>query len=393
VTLQVSASKSELLLQCGRPFEEGVETHDEPSEAAAYGSAFHALMEAKTTRREFLLPAAKRLEVEWELPNVADELADHVIAAKKLLRRWLGGENPWKTVFDAKRALREAAFAINPHNLTVRRIDGPDANHVYHGLYRGEIPGTVDLLIFPGGKGFGPTSLLMDYKTGRDPFDFLTIPEDVTQLRTLGLIPWLNPPPLCREEVILSILHAPRGQPPAIYADLVPSETLSQHAEKLAAAHSRAGDGSLRAGPCCRLCAARHDCITQTGAFLREAGEMIAVGSSSESLLAEAVADPHAIATADDVGRLHLFVKRFEKLAASASGLMKEWVVNHPNDIVVRPDGRVLIIKERSYEGLSKASIIRALGKTKGESLIESLRAQGVVEQGERLELHAVDDR
>ena len=307
---------------------------------------------------------------------------------------------------------KEIAFAINPAELSCRRIDLPSVeDHIYRDIDpQVEIPGTADLLTnFP---------LVMDYKTGRDPFDFFTIPEDVSQLRTLGVAVWLEAAkehtdgrrkPFVFEaikEVILAVLHAPRGSVPAIYADAVSVEDLEKHAAVLADALRRKGDGSLRAGPACRLCPARHDCVTQTGAFLQRAGEALELARpAGEALRAlveygpdtgalAAFATPGgALATPEDVGRLHYFVKQFEKLSGAAGSLMKTWVSEHPEEVAVRPDGKLLVLKEKSYEQLSKASIIRALGKVRGEALIAELRENGVIEMQERIELHAIDDK
>jgi len=400
MTLQASASKSELLLQCSRPFEEGVTTDDSPGEPALYGSAYHALMEFPSARVEKLLPLAIKLEKKWNIPGASDELVGHVRASKALLRKWMAGENPWKIDFSSGKVEKEIAFAINPSSLTVRRIDLPSVeDHVYHGIDPSvEIPGTVDLMSdFP---------LVMDYKTGRDPFDFYTVPEDVTQLRTLGLAVWLEhaylPAHVGDEEVVLAVLHAPRGSVPAIYADAVPVGDLRKHAERLADALRRKGDGSLRAGPACRLCPARYDCVTQTGAYLQRAGEALELARPAGEGLKDLVeygktelAMPGEVAliSPEDVGRLHYFIKQFEKLAGSAGSLLKAWVAEHPDEVAIRPDGKLLILKDKQQENLSKASIIRALGKARGEALIAELRENGVIETSERVELHAVDDK
>src|ERR1019366_8213035 len=191
-------------------------------------------------------------------------------------------------------------------------------------------------------------------------------------------------------EVILAVLHAPRGSVPAFYADLVPVEDLRRHAERLSEALKRKGDGSMRAGSCCRLCPARVDCPTQTGAYLASAAQALELAAPSGNVMAEIVeygrdrmscgSTSEALATAEDVGRLHYFRAQFQKLAESAGGLMKRWVIDHPNDVAIRPDGKLLIIRQKTQENLSKASIIRALGKVAGEKLIAELRENGVIE-------------
>jgi hypothetical protein len=395
MTLQASASKSELLLQCARPFEEGITTDDSPGEPALYGSAYHELMEFPSARVEKLLPLAIKLEKKWNIPGASDELVGHVRASKALLRKWMAGENPWNIAFSSGKVEKEIAFGINPSALTVRRIDLPSVeDHVYRGIDPSvEIPGTVDLMSnFP---------LVMDYKTGRDPFDFYTVPEDVTQLRTLGLAVWLenfhSPAASSPDaEVVLAVLHAPRGSVPAIYADAVPVADLRKHAERLADALRRKGDGSLRAGPACRLCPARYDCVTQTGSFLKAAAGAMELATPGGTLMAEIIEygrEAGVLATGEDVGRLHYFRKQFAKLDKAAGALEKAWVADHPDEVAVCPDGKLLVLKERSYEQLSKASIIRALGKARGEALIAALRENGVIETSERVELHAVDDK
>jgi hypothetical protein len=229
----------------------------------------------------------------------------------------------------------------------------------------------------------------------------------VTQLRTLALAAAFESkafggsPEIRRHtgppEVILAVLHAPRGSVPAIYADAVEMPDLLAHADRLADALRRKGDGSLRAGPACRLCPARYDCVTQTGAYLKNAGLALELARPAGTALAELVEygpSEVVLATGEDVGRLHYFIKAFEKLAGSAGPLMKQWVIDHPDEITIRPqDGKLLVIKEKTQENLSKASIIRALGKARGEALIAELRENGVIETSERVELHAVDDK
>jgi len=404
MTLQASASKSELLLQCARPFEDGIETRNEPGEPALYGSAFHELMELPSWKPEVLAPVAKRMEKKWSIPGASDELIDHVRAAKKLLKRWMRGANPYNINFAAGKVENEVAFAISPSALTVRRIGLPSVeDHIYYGIDPAvEIPGTADRITnFP---------LVMDYKTGRDPFDFFTIPEDVSQLRTLGLAVWLEARErvdVFEEEVILAVLHAPRGLPPAIYADAVSVDVLRKHAQVLAEALARKGDGSLRKGPCCRICPARYDCVMHLGDYLKNAGhalelarpagealkDLVEYGPDTADMAPFMTPNGGALATAEDVGKLHYFIKQFERLAEAASPLMHDWVAEHPDEVAMRPDGRLLVLKEKSYELLSKAGIIRALGKLRGEAFIAELREMGVIETQERIELHAIDDK
>jgi len=410
VTLQASASKSELLIQCARPFEDGITTDDEAGEPARYGSAFHELMELPTWKVNVLTPVVLKMERKWNIPGAASELVGHVRAARRLLKRWMRGENQFNINFAAGKVENEVAFAINPHELTVRRIELPSVeDHVYQDVDAlVEIPGTADRITnFP---------LVMDYKTGRDPFDFFTVPEDVSQLRTLGVAVWLETRErvdVFEEEVILAVLHTPRGSMPAIYADAVSVKDLRKHAQQLSEALARRGDGSMRRGPCCRVCSARYDCPLQLSTYIKGAGEALEMARSAGIELKDLVeygrndfelvrGDPpqifdqasSAIVTSDDVGKLHYFIAQFDRLQGAAQSLMKQWVIdNTGKDVAVRPDGKVLVIKTKEQENLSKASIIRALGKLRGEALIQELRENGVIEMTERTELHAVDDK
>jgi hypothetical protein len=302
------------------------------------------------------------------------------------------GENPWGLVIDPNSGRRECAYAIDPTAMTARRIRPPTIEgHIYNDALAHELPGTAD-------REFEEHDIVMDYKTGRDPFDFFTVPEDVSQLRTLGLAYLLarqaeldlRPHSIAGpQQVILSVLHAPRGSAPAIYADAVEAGDLLVHNERLRIAMARKGDGSIRAGHMCNVCPARYDCPLRVGALLRGAAEVVEGGDQVLAKIADA---SDVIATSDDIGKLHYFLSRLKALGAAADGLMKQWVIDHPEDPPVRPDGRVLVIKTKEVERLSKQSIYRALGRYSGERLIEELRAQGVLETKEQVELHAERD-
>src|SRR5205814_7122126 len=95
VVIQPTASKSDLLLACQRPFAVDAPPR-ESTEPMNYGSAFH---EGMHERSKILLkgPATINLDVDaiaakWGVKE-APALATHIDLAWSALIRWIGGEN------------------------------------------------------------------------------------------------------------------------------------------------------------------------------------------------------------------------------------------------------------------------------------------------------------
>ena len=403
MALQPSGSRTDLLLNCQYPFAEDVETTDEPGEPARYGSAFHELI-AELLLLEAMAPPAtvaeaiksdyrvadvriNRLKEKWRLPPSSIEpLPEHVAAAFLVLWKWLRGENPWRKDFIlCGEAEIEKAFAVTPRvtldQTTVRPIGLPTTDsHKYSGLKRGEIPLTLDLKI---------GDLVLDHKTGHKDF---SSPSDLGQMLTAALVPAAGfkekPAP-----IIVAVLDADRRGIPAVYAEQVGRERLQTHAKKLRAALQRIGDGSMRPGhgdtSWCKTCPARDDCPTQNADLIKSAVAVFpAVQLSLQSPEKRA-----EITTPRDVGALHWFISEYDKLSKAARAEMRAFVVANPTAGAVRPqDGKVLTMVTKKYTNLSQASILRAYGKVKGERVLKKLRTDGAIEEGERLELHALNN-
>lgn len=422
VTLQWSASKTELLIQCARPFQAGVDTPDSAEEPTRYGSAYHELMEIPSIRSEKLMPVAIQLAKKWDLPGAELELVPHVQASKKVLYDWLAGNNDFGLKLDIRQGLKEAAFAVNPWARKARRIELPTVEgHIYQGVTEQEMPMTADLMF--------PRIAVIDYKSGRDPLDFLTVPETHGQLLTLGLscawAPVVNEawclgctsgisrcvrrngqqwcPGNLGGGIILAALHAERGLPPVMHASLVSREELDEHANRLQVAMHRAGDGSLREGGCCRICPARHDCPAKFGQAVTAAAEVMEEGTN---LLARVKSAEITEVTATDIANLHYMLRRFRALEGPADKLVRreyaricprpdatpEEVAAASGEVGVAPDGKVLVWKEKTVRSLSIKGIYEALGKVAGQELIDELEARGVIKERAQIELHAVDD-
>jgi hypothetical protein len=136
----------------------------------------------------------------------------------------------------------------------------------------------------------------------------------------------------------------------------------------------------MRPGGHCKYCPARASCPAKDGELLLNAGALVR-GVVSEGALTKQV----------DPGALHFFVKEMARLSERALAEIKASV--QAGALYLRPDGKALVIRKKTVEGLSKASIVRALGKAKGERVISRLRKQGCCDVSEREELHAVDEK
>ncbi|MDE2022238.1 MAG: PD-(D/E)XK nuclease family protein [Patescibacteria group bacterium] len=365
--LQPSASKTALLLSCTRPFGPEIEIEaDPPSVPMRYGSAFHEVLAAALRVYPKAFPAARYAKAvdaaaaRYDVRGAAAELAGHVRGSLKVLSNWLDRE---------KLAVEEVetSYAIVPGG-AVRRIAPPDESHVYD-IREGELPGTVDL-IARGNK----RAVILDHKTGSHDPGFAR-PSQLAQMRTLGLV---------RGDALVEvgILHADRQGLPNIYVE--PFEEREAHAAALAAAMARIGDGSLRPGPHCGRCPARHDCPARSADILSEGTAALV---DAANVLLDEPATPTALAPRGSVSlearaaALYTLLKRFRALDKAGSAEIKRLV---RAGALVEVEGGVLELRAESYETLSKASIVRALGKVEGEKLIEKLRARGVVETATR---------
>jgi hypothetical protein len=371
--LQTTASKTALLLQCSRPFAEDVALSRESGAAANYGSAFHGALEAVVRR-------AERCEAEmlkkWAVSDATvEELRAHVDQAYTVLLKWCNGDNPFGAKFSVTDTEKHLATKIRrapggsyassyAYSVASRECDFDEATHHYD-LRKGEMGGTFDLLL----RCEDGRLCVLDYKTG-DWGNFMH-PSELPQMRTLALQ---------TSSELVAILHTPRNLPAVVYAEEISAETLSQHIRALSAARRRIGDGSLRPGFDCKYCEAKDSCPAKDGELLERSGALIQ-GSLSALLPAG------ALTKQIDLGRFHMLLGELDKLQKRAREEMKQEVA--AGAVIERPDGKVLVLEEREYERLSKASILEALGKKEGEKMLESLRKKGAFSVEKRTEMHA----
>jgi PD-(D/E)XK nuclease superfamily len=384
--MQPSASKTSILLNCQYAFSDDLDLGDvevEEREAPRYGSAFHELMEGAPLEVGSKFPASfpadvDRVGVAWDLtPTVREELAGHVRGSLPVLQKWLAGKNPWEYVFPVSVLERETSYAIAFKNdgkfVKVRRITNPTREgHVYEELAAGEIAMTVDLMLDAS------MSLVMDYKTGLD--ENFARPSKHAQLRTLGLIPKVEP--------VVAIFHADRRGLPVIYAEELSAKSRRIHARDLARALRGIGLGYMRPGDWCKYCPARSVCPTQTAELLAGAAALVEGGTAALALASKST----AMTTAAELGKLHLFFAELDRIEKRARPLIKSRTKEllDSGEIVKRPDGKVLLLRTRSEERLSKGRIVEALGAKEAERLFDKLRKAGALEAAESEGLYAV---
>ncbi len=354
--MQVTASKTSLLINCARPFDPEVER--EPQESTIemrYGSALHEACEV-SRKTDFASLAA-----EWELPpECAKELKAHTIRTLACLKSWLQGGNPWGETFRV--VSRETHRATHIKTLVTRECDFDAETHTYD-LQPGEFGGTDDLVVESDNR-----RIVVDYKSG-DWGEF-HIPSELPQMMTLALQ---------TEADAVAILHSPREGVPVMYCDEISTEDKWRFHRELRRAWGRIGDGSLRPGKWCARCPARESCPAKDGELLKRAGAMIQLAVSKDALQAPV-----------DKGQFHMFLQELSRLEKRAKEVLRADVKG--GEIIVRPDGKVLVLKSKTQESLSKSSIVAALGKQKGEALIKKLRKQGCVKESTHDELRAVEE-
>ncbi len=366
--IQVTASKTPLLLACSRPFDPETETtKEDASEPMRYGSALHECLELG---READVAA---IAAKWGGDISATELHAHAIRTMACLKKWLDGDNIFQEKFTVVgRETHRATLILKGGATATRECDFDADNHVYD-LLPGEFGGTDDLVAesraYQNEEGVSVVRrVVVDYKSG-DWGDFHK-PSEMPQMLTLALQTKAD---------AAAILHSPRAGVPVMYVDPVTPEELALFARRIKSAMRRIGDGSLRPGAWCARCSALEGCPAQDGALLKKANALIRVAVSSEEM-----------ARPLDKGAFHAFLQELNRLSTRAREVLRNDV--RAGEIIVRPDGSVLVLRETEYETLSKSSIVRALGKQKGERLIEDLRKKGCVEKGSREELRAVKE-
>ncbi len=356
---QITASKTPLLLNCSRPFDPSVEhSEEEPSEPARYGSAFHEVLELSAPKAD-----AKAIAERWEVDP--KELYPHAVRTLAFLKKWLAGDNIYEEVFTVvgRETHRATLLGKTRNSVPETRECGFEAEGHTYDLRPGELGGTDDLVVTSDKR-----RVVIDYKTG-DWGEFHK-PATMPQMLTLAIQTNAD---------CVAVLHSPREGLPVMFVDEVSPALLRDFAGHLRRAMRRIGDGSLRPGPWCSRCPARVGCPAGDADLLKKANALIKVACSSEEM-----------GRPLNKGQFHMFLQQLDRLAKRAREILREDI--RGGEIIVRPDGQVLVLRPKSKENLSKSSIVAALGKQKGEAQIERLRQAGCITVSSWEEIHAVKE-
>lgn len=357
-TIQKTASKTALLLQCPRPFSEGIELEEQSAgEAAIYGTKFHNLMAAK------LLAPSEKWETLLVRADDNNDLVDHVLSAYEELRAWMHPDgNRFGLQFmavevETSRALDLTKSSGGIRNITLR---DPDGDHEYVGLAEHELAGTADVIL----EAETPTGIfrvVLDHKTGEHE-EYYVRPEGLEQMQALAAM-W--------EADAVAVLHTPRNVPPIVYAEPV---SLDRFRHKLWQAYRLVNSGFLRTGPECKFCPARTSCPAKQGELIAAAGQVLgaALVKRQEPLTA---------------GQFHQLRSQWNALEKQALANIREDV--RAGEVIERPDGKVLELVTKNIERLSKKSILEAYGKAEGERVLQTLRDDGALSEVAQEELRA----
>lgn len=315
--------------------------------------------------------AVAKAASDWNVKGASHELAGHVHSSYRFLLAWLT-HNGWHSSPAHVRV--EKSYAIEVATGRVREIAAPSAeDHVYADLLEGEIAATADLETT---SIDGKRTLMLDHKTGYVDTGFVE-PARLPQMKTLGLIPFdLHP----KKQHVLAIFHADRQGMPNVHWDEYPAQEADDHRAALGRALSRIGDGSLRPSKECERCPAASTCPARSADIL--SATSAAMVSAGIERLSTANGNWDTLTNEERAGRLYVMLRALKQLDEAGREEIKRMV--QAGAIVELPSGEVLTISSEEYEGLSKASIVRALGKLEGERLIASLRKKGVVEKSKR---------
>jgi len=371
--LQISASNSDLFLNCQRPFDPEVELDErEATDAMNYGSAFAEVMAEYRLRGKLPSLFVHNVAAKWKLDTDSEgDLAAHTSRAYALWKEWqLQGpldrlkvvrvETPMATFLGATKATAKK-LAVQTRETKL------DLETHHYDLDANEIGGTPDVCLTSDDKKIRVVS---DDKTGEDRAMVYSSPKDMGQLKTLALM---------TDATHVAVFHSPRsGGSDAIYLDPITPKELAEHHAALRLALSRVGDGSMRPGPWCRYCPAKSSCPTQYGELAVHTGALV-----------KKLSGAGAIQLSDGVDR-GLFVQtwsQLEKLAKIAREQIKEEVA--AGEVYECPDGRVLTLTEVKRENISLKSIREALGKPAGEAEIERLRKMGAIKEITWVEMRA----
>lgn len=373
-----TASQTDTFLNCPAPWGMEITPEQRPPEVegAQYGTLFHAIQAVRSNKER------RSIAEVWEDPS---EILARARAGREALKRFLHEGNAWNLDLSGP-TYKEQAFALVLRGTSAGRCsltEGPSPElHEYPGHVLGRIYGTADYacvnlqkkLIFIG-----------DWKTGYvNTYDIF----NHGQLRTLGLMVYLtfiDHAPRAGWRVFLAIMEAQKDKPPQIVAEEVPVELLlKEHLPNLQAAQDRVGHGFYRPGEeQCRWCPARAVCPIVLGKNTAEARAMVLAAGG----LLKKVRKSSEGVTAANGGRLHQLSSMIDKLKER----VRKDVLNlvRTGELVVRPDGKILVLETRVVERLSKGTVTRGIGAERAEALFDELRHMGCMEVAEQEELHA----
>jgi len=364
VGLQPSASRTDLLLQCQRPFDPATYIeYVEAGEPARYGSAFHWMLAGLFLGMKGEDYGAEAALARYNMTGRSnpDTLTEHVFEAKAIMDRWLKGDNAWGSRFKIESVEGPLRFNFSPVRVEQTTLD--EATHEYD-MAGWEMAGTPDLVAVSG-----KLRAVIDHKTGRGHY---ARPSHMGQLRTLAIATRAN---------IAAVLDAPAGSLAMVHAEPVTPAVRLAHRKALQVALDRVGDGTLRPGPECKWCPARFDCPAKSADIIEAATRLL----PAATLAVAGKPGTVATLTADDAGKIHQMASEFDRLAKAAKEEIRGMVM--AGEEIVRPDGKRLAIVTKNVERISKKSILKLPG---GAAELERLRSIGALETTEQEELRAI---
>jgi hypothetical protein len=389
ISILPTASHTDTFLNCPWPWDKTITPEQRPaiSDGTSYGTVFHAAMAA---------PIEKRARIAKDWPD-DKELLEAVAATDKAVDAFVRGKNPWSIAFTGLDPLRETPFVLPLRGKAAgqaERCAPPSEDlHEYPEHRPGEIRGTSDYIRISRKRKL---LLVLDYKTGW--FSTYDIFEH-GQLRTLALMaykalveghPASHSATFDRQtwRIFTGIIEAKKDSPPQVIPEELPVQLLvEEHFSALQAAQDRVGHGFLRPGESwCRWCPAREICPVKLGETTAEARSIVLAAGG---LLKKTVKSPEGL-TVSNGGRFHQMSQLLKKLDAKLHDELLDLV--RVGELIVRPDGKVLVITKRAIESVSKSSIKRGLGEERAEAIFNKLRKLECMEVSEREELRAMDN-
>jgi len=365
MSLAPSASATGLLLQCSRPFSKGVTLDTSPpSEAARFGLAWHAvaawaILLRKLPRLQVLRPTALRHAQAYGAEHIEEELVAHLASTLPILFKWLDALEEREEI---ESIITEKSFAWDPQTGHVREIPLPTIEDHHYQTRDGEMPGTADLILLTR----KPRRRLhvIDHKTGVGDF---SRPAQVPQLKTLALfVSRFYRVPLA--DTFVGVFHAPRFAAPRMFVE---PALVESHDTSLAKALARIDDGFMRPGRECETCKARPACPAGDSEMLLKAETLLKQTHHASTALLAAPTSKNL--TRDrQLGMLYELITQGETLAERAREAIKREIAE--GSVPELSDGRMLVLKKRQVERLSKKEFINAYGKIAAERMFAKWR-------------------